>query len=174
MKKIILIILFSFGVIATAHNFSGKIREYVIVDYRQFQNVTKESLNFIPDDYLLSMVAIHEAVNLCSMYECALIMQSTWNRVECNWGNYGDLKGQLRSSEFKGLIDKNFKFNPDNPKHIQCLEIAREIISGKKYHKKEILGWNKSTDPNQEHLAICLPLKVKTKEKTIHWFWQKP
>ena len=140
MKKLILILIVGLIVPFTSNetNTIKGLPTVIISSYRNFS--INDSLDIIPEDYLLAMVAIHEAVNLCSLEECSLIMQSTWNRAICNWNNHGNsILEQIKSTEFKGLLDKNFKFNSSNPKHIECLKISRSIIQGKNFHINFIL-----------------------------------
>lgn len=132
--------------------------------------VNKYNLENIPDDYLLAMVAIHECINICPQ-DAPYIIEATWNRVFYNWGNYGGLKSQLKSSEFKGLLDENFYFNPFNIRHCLALKEARQVIKGKRRTDKIIVGWLTHYDNDSKHVNRAMKRVVST--PTWHKFWTK-
>lgn len=132
--------------------------------------INRYNLDSVSDEYLLAMVSIHECINICPQ-DAPYIMEATWNRVQINWGNYGDLKAQLRSSEFRGLLDSNFYFDPSNIKHCLALKQAREIIKGKRKTKKIIVGWLTHYDNDTTHVNKAMSKVVKT--PTWHKFWSK-
>lgn len=135
-------------------------------------SIKKSNLDDIPDEYLLAMVAIHECINLYPQ-DAKYICEATWNRVELNWGGYGQtLAAQLKSSEFKGLIDSNFYFNPFNKKHLFALECAKRVLEGEKeIHHKQIVGWLTHYDNDTKHVNRAMKRVIAT--PTWHKFWVK-
>lgn len=133
-------------------------------------SIKKSDLDDIPDQYLLAMVAIHECINLYPQ-DAKYICEATWNRVELNWGNYGNrLAAQLKSSEFKGLIDSNFYFNPYNKKHLFALKCAKRVLEGEKeVNHKQIVGWLTHYDNDLKHVNKAMKRVVST--PTWHKFW---
>lgn len=135
-------------------------------------SVQKRHLKDIPNEYLLAMVAIHECINLYPQ-DTKFIQEATWNRVELNWGGYGNtLSQQLCSSEFRGLIDSNFYFNPDNSKHIFALETAKRVLKGhKESENKLLIGWLTTYDSDSKHVNKASKKVIPT--PTWHKFWSK-
>lgn len=169
MKKLYLCLTFVFFASNINSYFVTFDNTFTIKSKRQFTNVTKEKLESIPDEYLLAMVAIHECINLCPQ-DTKFIQEATWNRVKVNWGNHGTkLYQQLSSTEFNGLIDKNFYFNPDNPKHLFALELAKRVVSGEREVKhKLLLGWLTDYD-DPTHYDKAMKTFIAT--PTWHKFW---
>ena len=152
----------------------------VVPTYLEYYNeypkgsLTKERVKRmnIPEEYLLAMVSIHECINTAPQ-DSWYIMEATWNRVQYNHGNYGKtVKEQILSPEYNGLIDKNFYFNPSNPRHCQALTDAKQIISGKRKCKHPILGWvHFGNDTNKKFLNKVKSRIVNTGD-THHKFWK--
>lgn len=148
--------------------------DWIEVEYYQEYpkgSVNRHNLSNIPDEYLLAMVAIHECINICPE-DTKYIQEATWNRVQVNWGNYGKLTDQLKSSEFKGLLDSNFYFNPENKKHIFALKSAKRVIKGEReITKKRIFGWISHHDTDTIFLKKVHNKIIVT--PTWHQFWYK-
>ena len=133
-------------------------------------SIQKKHLKDIPNEYLLAMVAIHECINLYPQ-DTKFIQEATWNRVELNWGGYGNtLSQQLCSSEFRGLIDSNFYFNPDDIRHIFALETAKRVLKGHKESEHKLLvGWLTTYDSDSKHVNKASRKVIPT--PTWHKFW---
>lgn len=126
----------------------------------------------IPKEYILAMIAIHECINT-QPQDAPYIIQASYNRELINHGRHGDIYGQVLSSEYKGLLDRNYYFNPYNSEHMRCLQIARDVLAGKKYSNHRILGWvNFGFDNDYKFLNRVKSLIVPT-EGTFHQFWAK-
>ena len=132
-----------------------------------YKDVQRSNIKDIPNEYLLAMVAIHECINTCPQ-DASYIMMATWNRVLLNYGKYGSLPEQLLSSEFNGLIDKNFYFDSKDKRHVECLKKAKDIIA----HGPDvrILGWY-SKEANVKFTASIKNRVVSLPIKTCHTFW---
>ena len=168
-----ILLIFSGLIIANSTIDHSKIGNWIHVEYLHEYpkgTVSKRDLKNISDEYLLAMVAIHECINLCPQ-DAKYICEATWNRVELNWGNYGNtLAAQLQSSEFKGLIDSNFYFNPFNKKHLFALECAKRVLKGEKeVHHKQIVGWLTHYDNDYKHVNKAIKRVIAT--PTWHKFW---
>lgn len=133
-------------------------------------SINRHNLDSVSDEYLLAMVAIHECINICPQ-DAPYIIEATWNRVANNWGNYGDLKKQLKSSEFRGLLDSNFYFDPSNIKHCLALKQARDVIKGKRKCEYFIVGWLTHYDSDTIHVNKAMKKVIAT--PTWHKFWTK-
>lgn len=161
--RIVLIV----GFCLLAFTFKHNLLEFTHPTINSYQNVSRSSIMTIPDDYLLAMVAIHECINTCPQ-DAYYIITATWNRVLVNHGGYGNLKAQLLSSEFNGLIDQNFYFDNTDPKHIRCLKLARKAMREKSSFKA--IGWY-SKGANPQFISLVSSRVVKTKG-TCHVFWK--
>lgn len=173
-NSLVLVILVTFCTSTATHSVDLKYQNWIEVQY--FIKYPKGSVTrnlvrskTIPKDYLLAMIAIHECINVCKE-DTPYIIESSYNRELLNWGNYGDIYGQILSTEFRGLIDKNFYFNPDNPKHLYALECARRILNGhKEVPNKYIVGWLTHYDSDSYHVKKAKKLVIAT--PTWHEFW---
>lgn len=134
--------------------------------------VSRENIREIPKDYLLAMIAIHECINT-QPQDAWYIIEASYNRELINHGKYGDIYSQVLSTEFKGLIDQNFYFDPENLKHIMCLDYARRIINGERKSKHVILGWvNFKYDTDSIFLKKVRKRIVSLPDATWHQFWK--
>lgn len=171
----IVLLVFSGLMITNSTIDHSKIGNWIHVEYiHEYPkgSVKKQDLTDIPDEYLLAMVAIHECINICPQ-DAKYICEATWNRVQVNWGGYGNnLSKQLSSGEFKGLVDQNFYFDPSNSKHIFALEIAKRVIDGEReiYHRN-IYGWLTNYDSDLDHVRKASTTVIAT--PTWHKFWYR-
>lgn len=141
-------------------------------DYKEYKNVTRDMIKTksIPKEYILAMIAIHECINLAPQ-DAKFIIQASLNRERLNWGGYGDIYSQILSPEYKGLIDKNFYFDPRNKKHIQAYETACQVLKKDVTHHT-ILGWvHFKNDTDRKFLNKVKNRCVNLSEKTHHKFW---
>lgn len=175
-SKKIVIVLFLFLCIGfvlnpyTKHHFHINLIPVEYLNEYPAGTIKKSDLDDIPDEYLLAMVAIHECINLYPQ-DAKYICEATWNRVELNWGGYGNtLAAQLKSSEFKGLVDSNFYFDPSNKKHLFALECAKRVLEGEReVNHKNIVGWLTHYDNDIKHVNKASALVIAT--PTWHKFW---
>ncbi len=152
------------------HTYENRLKVEYLIKYPK-NSITRDLVRSrtIPKDYILAMIAIHECINICKE-DTPYIIESSYNRELLNWGNYGDVYDQILSTEFRGLIDKNFYFNPDNPKHLWALNCARMTLEGRRLVKDQyIVGWTTYYDSDITHVRKTLNRNIIT--PTWHTFW---